>query len=207
MTIDSNASRKSVGINLGNSKRAKDDYYTTPVEATEALIKFLNLTVSSYVDVLTQHPLIWEPACGNGAISRVLEKHGHTVISTDLRDDEDIYGEGGIDFLAAPGKVDWIITNPPYSLALQFVEHALSCAPRVAMLLRLLFLESQERYYRLFTVHPPKNVIVFSKRISCENGTEEEDPHHVIAFAWFVWDLNWTGPTMINWVLTGESEQ
>jgi hypothetical protein len=40
---------------------------------------------------------IWESACGNGAMSDVLEQTGRGVISSDLFDRG--YGEAGVDFL------------------------------------------------------------------------------------------------------------
>jgi hypothetical protein len=56
---------------------------------------------------------IWEPACGDGAISKVLEAAGYTVISTDLVDRG--YGHGGHDFLKSETPLGRnIITNPPY---------------------------------------------------------------------------------------------
>ena len=56
---------------------------------------------------------IWEPACGDGAIARVLERAGHRVIATDLIDRG--YGEAGVDFLTtAEPRARHIVTNPPY---------------------------------------------------------------------------------------------
>ena len=66
--------------------RQKDDFYPTPKEAIDALIKVENLPKD-----------IWEPACGNGAISKPLISAGHNVISTDLNDYG--YGKTGVDFL------------------------------------------------------------------------------------------------------------
>jgi ParB-like chromosome segregation protein Spo0J len=87
--------RKAAGIS-----RQEDDFYRTPVEAVRALL------------AVEQFPTtIWEPACGDGAISRVLAEAGHTVISTDLIDRG--FGNGGIDFLAeTERRADCIVTNP-----------------------------------------------------------------------------------------------
>ncbi len=66
-----------------------DDVYETPEVAVEALLK-----------VESQPTVLWEPACGPGAIVRVLRRHGHVVYATDLVDynspDQD---ESGWDFL------------------------------------------------------------------------------------------------------------
>ena len=88
------------GISPDKANREKDDFYETPPEATRAL-----LSVESFEGA------IWEPACGRGAISKVLEGAGHEVISTDLMDRG--YGENRVDFL-----MEWrplapnIVTNP-----------------------------------------------------------------------------------------------
>jgi hypothetical protein len=56
---------------------------------------------------------IWEPACGDGAISKVLEAAGYDVISTDLIDRG--FGQGGVDFLKTTKALGRnIVTNPPY---------------------------------------------------------------------------------------------
>ena len=112
-----------------------NDLYETPYVATLALLRAASLPQT-----------IWEPACGRGAIVRALRNAGHRVIATDLIDyhspDQD---HAGRDFLLerrAPDGVEMIVTNPPFKLAAQFAAHALSLCPRVAMLLRLSFLES-----------------------------------------------------------------
>ena len=117
-----------------------DDLYETPPEATLALLR---------AEKLPQ--FIWEPACGRGAIVNVLRAAGHDVVATDLVN----YGAPitppgyfGIDFLMerkAPEGTEAIVTNPPFKLADEFVAHALDLCPRVIMLLRLAFLESERR--------------------------------------------------------------
>ena len=71
---------------------------------------------------------------------------GHEVIGTDLVD----YGRPDCfwrrDFLferKVPDGCEAIITNPPFKLAEQFVEHALELSPLVVMLLRFAFFESE----------------------------------------------------------------
>lgn len=83
-------------------KRAAFEFYPTPPEATRAL-----LSVESFQGA------IWEPACGDGAISKVLEAAGYQVVSTDLIDRG--YGAGGHNFLKSTKPLAKnIITNPPY---------------------------------------------------------------------------------------------
>lgn len=84
------------------NRRAPFEFYPTPPEATRAL-----LSVESF------NGSIWEPACGNGAISKVLIEAGYDVVSTDLIDRG--YGAGGHDFLKSDNPLARnIITNPPY---------------------------------------------------------------------------------------------
>ena len=64
-----------------------------------------------------------------------------------------------------------IITNPPYSCAVEMVRKALSVIAddcKVAMWLRILFLESKYRK-ELFKEFPPKRIWVSSSRIPCSD--------------------------------------
>ena len=119
----------------------KDDLYETPDVAVEALLR---------VEKLPHH--IWEPACGRGRITNILRAHGHTVWATDLNNYGCPNSESRIDFLMEHQPrfdVEAIVTNPPFKLAEQFVEHALFHCPRVIMLLRFAFYESARRSHIL----------------------------------------------------------
>jgi hypothetical protein len=136
-------------------------------------------------------------------MSRVLEQelpHCQVISSTI---DEYGYGETGVDFLETSRQVDAIITNPPFHLAQAFVEHALECATsKVAMLLRLQFLESMKRY-RLFQRYPPKSIYVFSKRLTFSRPNFHTDNSGMICYAWFVWEKGYTGRPQIDWIPDG----
>ena len=117
---DWTGNRNSIYTTLGASnhsdkERQSHDYYATEPKATELLL-----------EEETFAPVIWECACGEGHMAKVMEEHGYQVISTDL-----IYrgygDEKSVDFLHEPiADFDGdIITNPPYKYALQFVEIAL----------------------------------------------------------------------------------
>jgi hypothetical protein len=175
-----------VGVSPG---RPEYDFYRTPSEAVEALLRYEEF-----------EGLIWEPACGDGAISQVLERTGHHVISSDLID----YGFGvpNVDFLNTTKIVENIITNPPYKYAQDFAEQALSCTTdKVAMLMKLTFLEGVKRQ-PFFKNSPLKTVYVFSKRIKLNrNGNDEAYKNGgMIAFAWFVWDHTYGGEPSIRWL-------
>ena len=167
-----------------------DDFHETPREATEALLS-----------VETFDGAVWEPACGNGAISRVLAERGHTIVSTDLIDRG--YGLGGIDFL-----MEWkplapnIITNPPFKLAEEFASRAVSlCTGKVAIFERLAWLEGKARG-KFFREHPPSRVWVFSGRLPMMHrfGYDGPKSSSTVAYAWFVWDTDATGDTALGWL-------
>lgn len=179
-----------VGTSAG---RPDDDFYPTPPEATEALLAHETFTGT-----------IWEPACGDGAISRVLEAHGHTVRSTDLNYRG--YGIGDRNFLDEfpayneDANVANIITNPPFKLAEEFIWKSLEMTTgKVAMLCKLQFLEGGKRKL-MFESTPLKKVYVFSKRLSMTRNGEKMKNSGMIAFAWFVWEHGYTGEATIGWL-------
>ena len=71
---------------------------------------------------------------------------------------------------------------------------------KVAMFMRLQFLEGKKRK-ALFEKYPPKVVYVARGRIKCaKNGNFDKYPHSAIAYAWFVWEKGYTGKTIIDWI-------
>ena len=140
-----------------------------------------------------------------GYISEVLKKHRYEVISTDLIDRG--YGEGNKDFFEFKSPVDVdIITNPPYKIAKEFVEHSLKIITeghKVAMFLKLTFLESKKRR-ELFEKYPPKVIYVSSSRLQCaKNGdfeTYKKGTGTAIAYAWYVWEKGFKGDPIIKWI-------
>lgn len=173
------------------SERQRDDFYRTPATATEAL-----LAVEAFSG------WVWEPACGDGAISKVLTRHGIQVFSEDLID----YGFGfaGRDFLLTRGlAATQIITNPPFKLADEFALHALELgATKIALLCRLAWLEGAARHQRLWSKHPPSRVWTFCRRQTLWKGDDPnaQDKGGAIAFAWFVWDAAHQGETVLRWL-------
>jgi hypothetical protein len=130
------------------------DFFPTPRWATFALIENERFRGN-----------IWECARGDGAMSRVLAETSQPIRSTDLYDRG--YGTPGVDFLAAQSEADNIITNPPFNCAEGFVVSGLRQAKyKLALLLRLAFLEGGNRGKTIFTNSPPSRVWVFSERIT-----------------------------------------
>jgi hypothetical protein len=174
---------------VGDSEgRPEHDFYRTPAKAVRAL-----LSAESFPGIT------WEPACGDGAISSVLIENGLDVISSDLLD----YGYAPTtDFLTSDLMVDNIITNPPFRHAQAFVERALgSTTSKVAMLLKLAFLEGKRR--KDFFFHTPlKTVYVFSERLKLSRNGDDEAYKNggMIAFAWFVWEHGYNEEPVVRWL-------
>jgi hypothetical protein len=166
------------------------DLYETPAVAVEALLAVENLPRR-----------IWEPAAGRGAIVKVLRTHGHTVISSDIVH----YGfalDFVIDFMTTtemPAGCGAIVTNAPFKIITKFTRHALDLAPRVCLLCRLAFLEATSRtdileHRGLARVH------VFRKRLPRmhRDGWTGRRASSSMTFAWFCWDRDHRGPTIID---------
>lgn len=180
--------------NHAQHSREENDYYATDPVAIDKL--FDNLTTGYF----SEH--IWEPACGEGHLSKRMMERGKIVRSTDLMHRG--CGLGGTDFVEQyePWGGD-IITNPPYSLAEKFVRKSLelvSVGCKVAMFLRIQFLEGIARK-EFFSQYPPRYVLVFSKRVKCAiNGDFENTGASAACYAWFVWEKGYAGATEVRWL-------
>jgi hypothetical protein len=165
-------------------QRQRSDLYETPAWVTEALLPHLP-------------PLqrVWEPAAGLGRMVEVL-RYKYAVVASDLSD----YGDptqSQRDFLLerkAPPGCQAILTNPPYTLATQFIEHALKLmqpAGLVAMLLRCDFDHAQTRRHLFSGCSALAKKIVLTKRIVwfARPGAAPSFNH-----AWFVWDWRHNEP-------------
>jgi hypothetical protein len=167
------------------------DFFPTPEWATFALM-----------DNETFEGQIWEPACGDGSMARILASKGNEVIASDLYSRG--FGESGIDFLSAERESDNIVTNPPYNAAEGFVKVGVRNAKRkFALLLRLAFLEGANRYRTIFSVVPPARIWVFSERITFYPAGAIKKGTGTTAYAWFVWDKSYADQTELRWFKPG----
>lgn len=178
-------------VGLKRLQHPEGDYYPTPAHATKAIMEREDFP-----------GVVWEPACGEGYMSEVIKQYCPTVEASDL-----IYREYGFrhDFLNDPPAVqcDNIITNPPFKLALEFVLKAKNIArKKIAMLLRIQFLEGQARYH-LFqdTTFRLKEVHIFSRRLTMAPGKLSPTANGQMCFAWFVWDRDYNGQPIISWII------
>lgn len=182
-------SQRVAGVAVDPENREKNDFYPTPPEATISL-----LGVEKF------DGLIWEPACGDGAISELLKAAGYEVVSTDLVDRG--YGESRVDFLMETRSLaPNIVTNPPFKMVTPFIRRSLELTSgKVAMLLRLACLEGAERG-ELFETTPLARVWVFKRRLQFKRpGWTDTGAGGMTAFAWFVWQKGYEGGPTLGWL-------
>jgi hypothetical protein len=177
-----------VGSSRNNGDREKDDFYPTPSYAVEELLKREKFEGN-----------IWECACGEGDISKVLISKSYDVISTDL-----IYRGYGEqqNFLESELVADNIVTNPPYRNALEFIIQAKKRSrKKIAMFLKTVFLESEARYDMFQDKkYPLKTMYQFCKRVTLyKNGVKMKNSG-MISYAWYVWDKDYVGKPTIEWI-------
>jgi hypothetical protein len=176
-------------------KDSPDDF-PTPPWATRALIEHV---VNNKRDLKLLTCL--EPACGAGHMSKVLKEYFGEVRSADAFR----YGYGPVrDFLTYPyetNAVDWVITNPPFRLAEEFVLRALTVARRgVAILARTVFLESVGRYETIFRDSPPSKFAQFVERVPMIKGRLDMKATTATGYAWFVWDKSVSKGPQLVWI-------
>lgn len=177
--------------NLREGEREKMDYYATEPKAVELLLE---------LEDFTDKP-IWECACGEGHLSKAMEKAGLVVRSSDIIDRG--YGEV-FDFLSWE-NTHWdghIITNPPYKLVSEFIIKALEIVPdgsKVAYFMPIRYLEGKERK-SIYRTYPPKTIYVSSSRLICAiNGDFNKHRTSAIVYAWYVWVKGYKGDTILKW--------
>lgn len=178
-------------------EREKDDFYPTPPELTRALLAVERFDGG-----------IWEPACGDGAMARVLAAAFHEIGASDLVARG--YGQSGVDFLMEQRmfyRCRHIVTNPPFKLATQFWRHACALTAldrdrpgKVAFLVRLTWLEGLERA-DMFRRFPLSRVWVVPWRAKMQRGrlATKVDAGGMMAWAWFVRDPAHVGLPALGW--------
>lgn len=72
------------------------------------------------------------------------------------------------------------------------------------MFLKTTFLEGQKRYDELFSKNPPHYVLQFSRRVLCAKNGEfqrmKDGGGSAVSYAWFVWNKEYQGNTVIKWI-------
>jgi len=180
-------------IHVSGFERQGSDFYATPSWVTDALLQHV-----------TFRGPVWEPCCGDGAMSTVLAGHGYDVVSSDIADRG--FGTPNLDFLtcqSVPSGCRSIVTNPPYGNSgfdpgqprspmamMRFLRHALALTASVqgqlALLVRLQWVAGK-RVAAIMSAEPFSAVIVLTHRIRWFERGDDTKPaqHH---HAWVVFD-------------------
>lgn len=150
-------------------ERLEHDFYPTPLYSFQPLLDRIDFSnINSFL----------EPCKGDG---RILNKiNCKNKYWAEIRE--------GVDYLTTPfSPVDLIITNPPFSLSLEFLEKSLTEAQTVCYLQRLNWLGSQKRQ-TFWNNHIPDKLFILAKRpqfkkeLGLGGGTDSTE------YAWFIWD-------------------
>jgi hypothetical protein len=161
--------------------RDKDDFFPTPDECTLALLR---------AEKECMPVEIWEPACGEGAICKMMP--ARMWIATDLVARG--YGQSGVDFLMERKKLaDAIITNPPFKNLTAFIDKAIDLdVSYIAMFFRVTYL-CTGAWQRICEKRAPARIYTLSWRPDIFGiGT----PDQRCLFIWAVWDKRYEGETI-----------
>lgn len=179
--------------NHTDAERSKLDYYGTDPVSTEALLRVEEFNYK-----------VWEPCAGHHLIADKLAARGYDVRVSDIAEYEG-YVHEVMDFFEYDGEWDGdIVTNPPYNLSTDFTVKALNVLKpgrKLAMFLRLQYLEGLDRYMRVFKDNPPKVVYVFINR-QTSSKVDDFSVGSAVAYCWYVWEKGFKGDTVIKWLST-----
>lgn len=171
--------------------------FPTPPWATRALVEHV-------IGVDLEGRTVWEPAAGRNIMADVLLEYAGSVYDTDKFDYGPQYRPiGPVDYLEATHPMedcDFVITNPPFFLAKEFVLKALSeTRLGVAVLLRTNWVEGTGRYDDLFKEDPPTQIAFFSERVPMVRGRWDPKASTATSYSWFVWQHG-RGPRPPMWI-------
>lgn len=189
------------GYDKNHKEREALDYYATPIQ------EVVNILEVTGIDL--KNKCVLEPCCGGGhMVEGILqyEPKAH-IIATDIQNRENqfltdhvntygvTYHHGNDwDFLNenySCDNVEYTIMNPPFSLLIPFVRHAVDITKTgVLMLGKLQFLETQGRYNEIFKTMPPSDIYGYIDRIACYKGGDFSiKPSGIEAYAWYYFDI------------------
>jgi hypothetical protein len=195
--------------NLTEDERETNDYYATHPDDLRAFLAALER------DKVSLSHRIWEPAAGERHLSKVLEKRGHEVFSSDL-----IIRTEGVtqhDFISplfmspeVRKQLDhpkrWngdILTNPPYAYMSEFVEMGLQrlhSGSKMLLLLPSRYLEGLARYDEIYSKNPPKYIYQYSYRIDIGKGGEFGGGN-AVSYCWIIWEKGFEGDPRFRWIV------
>ena len=183
---------KNFSANNATGKRKKSDFYETPYTLTR---KFLD------VEYFNKNSTVCEPACGGGAITRVLKEH--------WEDDKVTAYDQETNFLWETGEYDYIVTNPPFSIAFEFIQRAkLVAKSKFAFLLPLSYLHGKKRFDEIYSdrTYGLEKVYVFTRYPMLGEALREDGKYNtgMMVYAWYVWTNGYSGLPTVDWLDNNE---
>jgi hypothetical protein len=177
---------KNFSANNAKGRRKKSDFYETPYSITNHLLQ---------VEDFDKSLAVCEPACGAGAISNILKKHWNNVEAYDIERD----------FLLETGQYDYIITNPPFSLANKFIQKAKEVATKkFAFLLPLSYLHGKKRYDDIYMEkkYGLKKVYVLTRYPMLGESLRKDGKYNtgMMVYAWYIFENHYDGAPTIDWI-------
>lgn len=176
------------------TNRDPKDFYATPRPSFLPLLPHLPRNVQ-----------YWEPCAGDGRLIQMLrDSVCDNAYGSDLYPQSDngrLYLPQPVDYLKDNSQRDFVLTNPPFSVAFEMCQHALTHSNEFMFLLRLSFLESDARGDWL-SANEPSGLWVLKKRpsfvmsITCKSLIREE-----------LFNVVNERPCKHNWLLPIEAER
>ena len=183
---------KNFSANNATGKRKKSDFYETPYTLTR---KFLD------VEYFEKSGTVCEPACGGGAITKVLNEY--------WENDKITAYDKETNFLWDFDEYNYIITNPPFSLAFEFIQKAKQLAKsKFALLLPLSYLHGKKRYDEIYSDknYGLEKVYVFTRYPMLGESLREDGKYNtgMMVYEWYVWTNGYSGQPTIDWLDNNE---
>jgi len=160
--------------------RRELDQYFTPEWAVDKLMEHLKTWG------IMKSPRILEPCSGKGNISSAIRKKFDCVITNDLDPSmpADYFQDATRADLYREVVPDLVITNPPFSQALEVVQHSVESARiGAAILLRISFLEPTKARGPWLAKNPPSKIVVLPRISFTGDGRTDS-----VTCAWMIWD-------------------
>ena len=164
-------------------ERPDSDFYPTPSSLVKKLLD---------IEDFNKEYTIYEPADGDGAISKKLRDYGYNVRTDDIRTTEK-------DFLKNTDNYKYIITNPPFSLFDNFVNKAKTCCEKFAFIIKTNFFGAYKRH-KIGVWENLKRVGIFNRQVDYRSSFREDGKFYCgnIVTAWAIWDLSYKDDTILN---------
>jgi hypothetical protein len=192
---------KNYSRNRPRAQRPESDFYQTPYCLTEALLNRL----SAFFDAYGVRELC-DYCAGEGAITRVLERHAFTVKQSDIR------GKPPVDFFCIPPGDGFGIMNPPFRLFNKWAEHCFTVFKTgFALLAPTTYLQGISRYNKARTGifqrkdYPLAGIYTFNRypMLSAKLRPDGLIETGMQALSWYVWfkaDMVDTNATLHGWL-------